>query len=83
MRFFVKGKEITNPVARMLVGVLVLAVFVLLLLLFLPLIGITLALSLSVVAIVFAAVVVVALFSLLLGSRHKVHYPPSERKKDL
>jgi hypothetical protein len=82
MRIVLKGKEITNPFARVLVGLLVLAVFILLFLLFLPLIGITLALSLSVVLIVFAAVIAVALVTLLLGSRHKTRYLPSEHKKD-
>jgi archaellum biogenesis protein FlaJ (TadC family) len=82
MRIVLKGKEITNPFARLVVGSLVLGVFVLLLLLFLPLVGITLALSLSVVLIVFAAVIAVALVTLLFAPRHKTRYPPSEHKKD-
>lgn len=81
MRIFIKGKEITNPFVRLLVGMLALAVFVLLLLLFLPLLGITLALALSVVIIAFAAVIAVASVSLLFALR-KTRQQRIKNKKD-
>jgi hypothetical protein len=83
MRIIIKNKEITNPFVRLLVGFLVFVIFGLLLLLSLLVIGITLAFSLGVVIIVFAAVIAVALVTLLLPTRRKIRYPPSDYNKCL
>ena len=83
MRIFIHGKEVTRPIARFLVRLLVLVVFGLLLLLMLPLFGIALALSLSVVSIIFAAIIAFAFVTFLFPPRHKNRYPPSKRGKDV
>jgi preprotein translocase subunit SecF len=82
MRIVINSKEITNPFARAIIGVVALAVVILLLLLVLPLIGIAFAVSLGIFLGVFAAILLVVFIGILFAQPRKPKHVPLERPKD-
>jgi ABC-type transport system involved in cytochrome bd biosynthesis fused ATPase/permease subunit len=82
MRVVVNGKELTNPFARAIVGVVAIALLIPILAIALPLIGITFAISLGIFLGVFAAVLLVLFIGYRLHRPNKPNRVPLDKPKD-
>jgi hypothetical protein len=82
MRLVVNGKEVTNPFARAIVGVVAVALSILVLAIALPLIGITFAISLGIFLGVFAAILVILLVGYRFHGPKKPDCIPLDKPKD-
>ncbi len=82
MRLVVNGKEVTNPFARAVLGVVAIALSILVLAIVLPLIGITFALSLGIFLGVFAAILLILLVGYRFHRPNKPNGVPLDKPKD-
>ena len=82
MRLVVNGKEVTNPFARAILGVVAIALSILVLAIVLPLIGITFALSLGIFLGLFAAILLISLIGYRFHRPNKPNGVPLDKPKD-
>jgi ABC-type transport system involved in cytochrome bd biosynthesis fused ATPase/permease subunit len=82
MRLVVNGKEVTNPFARAIIGVVAIVLSILVLAIVLPLIGITFALSLGIFLGFFAAILLILLIGYRFHRPNKPNGVPLDKPKD-